>query len=67
MSKYKKILLAVANGGMSRSEVAASLHVSKRDVSAAARVVREHSLTFDQVSAMGAAAVELMTYYRHTL
>ena len=38
--------------------MAASLHVSKRDVSAAARVVREHSLTFDQVSAMDAAAVD---------
>ncbi len=58
MSKYKRILLAVAKGGMSQSEVAASLHVSKRDVSAAARVVREHSLTFDQVSAMDAAAVD---------
>ena len=38
MSKYKKILLTVAKGGMSQSEIAASLHVSKRDVSAAARV-----------------------------
>jgi predicted XRE-type DNA-binding protein len=36
MSKHKKILLAVTKGGMSQSEVAASLHVSKRDVSAAA-------------------------------
>ena len=58
MSKYKRILMAVTKGGMSQSEVAASLHVSKRDVSAAARVAREHSLTFDQVSAMDAAAVD---------
>ena len=41
MSKYKRILMAVTKGGMSQSEVAASLHVSKRDVSAAARVARE--------------------------
>lgn len=58
MSKYKKILLTVAKGGMSQSEIAASLHVSKRDVSAAARVVREHALTLDQVSAMDATAVD---------
>lgn len=58
MSKYKKILLAVTKGGMSQSEMAASLHVSKRDVSAAARVAREHGLTFDEVSAMDAAAVD---------
>lgn len=57
MSKYKKIPLAVAKGGMSQSEIAAALHVSKRDVSAA-RAAREHSLTFDQVSAMDAAAVD---------
>ena len=64
MSKYKRILLAVAKGGMSQSEVAASLHVSKRDVSAAAKVVREHSLTFDQVSAMDAAAVDATFFPR---
>ena len=58
MSKYKKILLTVAKGGMSQSEIAASPRVSKRDVSAAARVVREHALTFDQVSAMDATAVD---------
>ena len=58
MSKFKKILLAVTKGGMSQAEMAASLHVSKRDVSAATRVAREHSLTFDQVSGMDAAAVD---------
>lgn len=58
MSKYKKILLTVAKGGMSQSEIAASPRVSKRDVSAAARVVREHALTLGQVSAMDATAVD---------
>ena len=37
MSKNKKILLAVAKGGMSQPDIAALLHVSKRDVSAAAK------------------------------
>lgn len=41
MSKYKKALFAVAKGEMSQSEIAASLHVSKHDVLAAARVARE--------------------------
>jgi transposase len=58
MSKHKKILLAVTKGGMSQSEVAASLHVSKRDVSAAAKAAREHGLTFDEVSRMDPAAVD---------
>ena len=34
MSKRKKILLMLAKGGASQSEVAAALHASKRDVSA---------------------------------
>ena len=60
MSKKKKILLMLAKGGVSQSEVAAALHASKRDVSACARVLRERSLTFDDVSAMGVADVEGM-------
>ena len=58
MSKYRKIPLAVTKGGMGQADIAASLHVSKRDVSAAAKVAREHSLTFGQVSAMDAAAID---------
>ena len=60
MSKKKKILLMLAKGGVSQSEAAAALHASKRDVSACARVLRERSLTFDDVSAMGVADVEGM-------
>ena len=56
----EKILLMLAKGGFSQSEVAAALHASKRDVSACARALRERSLTFDGVSAMGAADVEGM-------
>ena len=52
MSKRKKILLMLAKGGVSQSEVAAALHASKRDVSACARAIREHDLTFDGVAAM---------------
>lgn len=50
MSKKKKILLMLAKGGASQSEVAAALHASKRDVSACARALRERSLTLDGVS-----------------
>lgn len=58
MSKNKKILLAVAKGGMSQSDIAALLHVSKRDVSAAAKAVRELNLTFDAIAGMDADAVD---------
>lgn len=60
MSKKKKILLMLAKGGVPQSEVAAALHVSKRDVSACARVLRERGLAFDDVAAMGAAEVDAL-------
>ena len=50
MSKNKKILLMLAKGGATQSDIAAALHVSKRDVSAGAKVMRECGLTFDAVS-----------------
>lgn len=58
MTKNKKMLLMLAKGGTSQSDIARALHVSKRDVSAAARVVREHGLTFDAISMMDASAVD---------
>ena len=60
MSKKKKILLMLAKGGVSQSDVAAALHASKRDVSACARVIRERGIAFDDVSAMTEAEVEGM-------
>ncbi|OUO58146.1 hypothetical protein B5F74_10965 [Collinsella sp. An271] len=60
MSKKKKVLLMLSKGGVSQSEVAAALHVSKRDVSACARALRERGLAFDDVAAMGAAEVEAL-------
>ena len=39
MSKNKQILLALFKGGSSQDAIAATLHVSKRDVSAAAKAV----------------------------
>lgn len=60
MSKRRKILLTLAKGGVSQSEVAAALHASKRDVSACARAIRERGLTFDAVSAMTGAEVDAM-------
>ena len=50
MSKKKKVLLMLAKGGVPQSEVAAALHVSKRDVSACASVLRERGLAFDDVA-----------------
>ena len=63
MSKNKKILLMLAKGGATQSDIAAALHVSKRDVSAGAKVMRECGLTFDAVSSMDADAVDDMFAY----
>ena len=60
MSKRRKILLILAKGGVSQSEVAAALHASKRDVSACARAIREHELTFDRLAAMSESEVDAM-------
>ena len=48
----------LAKGGASQADIAASLHVSKRDVSAGAKAIREHGLTFDDVSWMDAALID---------
>lgn len=66
MSKYRRILLAITKGGMSQSEIADSLHVSKRDVSAAAKVARERGLTFEQVGSMDEGAVTDTFFRRGT-
>ena len=58
MSKNKKILMMLAKGGVSQSDIAAALHVSKRDVSAGAKAIREYGLTFDAVSSMDADVVD---------
>lgn len=58
MTKHKALMLAVARGGMSQSQIAASLHASKRDVSAAAKAVREHGLDAAQIEGMDAASIE---------
>ena len=62
MSKNKKILLMLAKGGATQSDIAAALHVSKRDVSAGAKVMRECGLTFDAVSSMDADAIDGMFF-----
>ncbi len=58
MSKNKKILMMLAKGGTSQSDIAAALHVSKRDVSAGAKAIKEYGLTFDIVSSMDADAID---------
>lgn len=64
MSKNKRILMLLAKGGVSQSGIAAALHVSKRDVSAGARALREHGLTFDAVSSMDADVVDDLFFPR---
>ena len=58
MSKNKKILMMLAKGGVSQSDIAKALHVSKRDVSAGAKAIREYGLTFDAISSMDADVVD---------
>lgn len=58
MAKMKKILLMLLRGGSSQAQVAAALHVSKRDVSEAAKTIKEHNLTYEAVLGMDPAAVE---------
>lgn len=58
MSKNKKILMMLAKGGTSQSDIAAALHVSKRDMSVGAKAIREYGLTSDAVSSMDADAID---------
>lgn len=58
MSKNKQILLALLRGGVSQNAVAAQLHVSKRDVSAAARAISNYNLKFSDVMSMDPTAVD---------
>lgn len=64
MSKNKQILLMLCKGGVSQSDIAAALHVSKRDVSAGVKAIKEFGLTFDSVSAMDAGAIDDMFFPR---
>lgn len=54
----KKILLMLAKGGCSQNDIASILHVSKRDVSAAAKIIKEKELRFDDIVAMDASAID---------
>ena len=58
MSKNKKILMMLAKGGASQADIAAALRVSKRDVSAGAKAIKEYGLTFDAVSSMDADVID---------
>ena len=58
MTKHKALMLAVARGETSQSQIAASLHASKQDVSAAAKAVKEHGLDAAQIEGMDAASIE---------
>lgn len=58
MAKMRKVLLMLLKGGGSQSEIAAALHVSKRDVSEAAKTIKEHDLTYEAILSMDPIAVE---------
>lgn len=58
MSKNKKILLMLLKGGMPQADIAFALHVSKRDVSAASKAIRQHNLAYDVVASMDAAVID---------
>ncbi len=58
MSKNKQILLALLRGGSSQETIAATLHVSKRNVSVAAKVIAEYGLKFSDVMSMDATAID---------
>ena len=58
IAKMKKILLMLLRGGNSQGEVAAVLHVSKRDVSEAAKAIKELNLTYEAILGMDPIMVE---------
>lgn len=58
MSKKKRMLLMLLGGGMSQGDIAAVLRCSKRDASAAARVIREERLDAATVEALSDAEAE---------
>lgn len=51
-TKRRRILRTVAKGGMSQADIAAMLHVSKRDVSLALKIIRDHNLIVEDIDAM---------------
>lgn len=55
MSKRKRILTMLAQGGHSQSEVAAIVGCSKRDVSECARYLRSNTLSLEAIEAMSEA------------
>jgi transposase len=57
MPKYKKILSMVARGGTSQQDIASMLRCSKRDVSRAVKVLREHGLTTQAIEEMDETAI----------
>lgn len=52
MQKRKKAMIKLLRGGISQNDIVKSLHMSKRDVSACAKVIEERGLTIEQVEAM---------------
>ena len=62
MSKNKKILTMLARGGVSQNDITSILRCSKRDVSTAARVLKEHGLSLEDVEVMDAVAIDELLF-----
>lgn len=58
MPSKKKLLLMVVKGGVSQSEIAAALHVSKREVSKAAKAIRESGVVCAEILDMDEDVIE---------
>jgi transposase len=55
--KSKKILTMLARGQTSQKDIASILHCNKRDVSLAAKAIREHGLGTEEIEGMDDAAI----------
>jgi hypothetical protein len=55
--RNKKILTMLARGQTSQKDIASILHCSKRDVSLAAKAIREHDLSAEEIEGMDDVAI----------
>lgn len=62
MKKGKRMLILLARGGMSQSEIAGALHVSKREVSLAAKVVKDLQLDADTIELIAEDVAEELVF-----
>lgn len=59
-ARNRKLLEMLAGGGATQDEIAAALHVSKRDVSAASKALRERGLTAESIAGMDGDGIDAL-------